>query len=787
MLRHFKKLNSPLKCIQAYPSLETQQARFCSRGWRQATAINLWELWSDSGFLNPAQRLKLDEVEPFDEWEELALFASHYFLLHASSGSGELAIGRRHNDNQIPGSGESKDLTLLPSVRSARKAHRKHGAAIDFGKDIVGLVAGSGSVGRLASTDCFGQNHEDVDIESVAAASNIFSPRMCHTVTRVDSERVLLVGGRASPSEAFRDCWLLKDNIWSRVQDLPEGRYRHSAVRVVLNSSANGVMVFGGKKDAMKVHADSLLWTENLGWQPLEMLPSPPTSRFGAQCCRTGEQSGLFFGGMRQDGVIMKDVWTWKLIYNGSDVQGIFFDQMAELESNRSAREILCRFNSSVNMLGQIVMIIGGIAPSSCLTREHEIVCWKLPNSDGVMSDLGQVQTSAMGIPLGSSRPMFVGHDSVVVGDQEVLVLGGGAVCFSFGSFWNEEAWLIKPRIKPLVNGWSILQSSDTNKRGKIATAEPEVIDKTPANLSPAVVGSCERKYIDSSEQFDVIVASSKPYVLEGLDFGPCISKWTVDYLKKVVGPDREVIIHEASSSTMSFHAKDFKYVTRPFSTFLEMAKNGANVYLRSLSSKNKSDEPTRFDHDFPNLAEDFSIPSPLNRIENDMHSSPFRISTAGIWLHYDVQANCYFQIRGSKRLVLFPPSDILRLGFPAGTTTSARAIFNQAGEASFIDGTHPVEVELHPGDVLFIPPLWPHTAAPVQGLSVAINIFFRSLDDGYAVGRDVYGNRDLQAYEVGRKQVERIVASFKRLPAPLGRVYLQRLAEELNSKAQQL
>jgi tRNA wybutosine-synthesizing protein 4 len=47
-----------------------------------------------------------------------------------------------------------------------------------------------------------------------------------------------------------------------------------------------------------------------------------------------------------------------------------------------------------------------------------------------------------------------------------------------------------------------------------------------------------------------------------------------------------------------------------------------------------------------------------------------------------------------------------------------------------------------------------------------------------------VYGNRDLQAYEKGRRDVEKIVHSFDRLPRDIARFYLDRLADELKERA---
>jgi tRNA wybutosine-synthesizing protein 4 len=96
----------------------------------------------------------------------------------------------------------------------------------------------------------------------------------------------------------------------------------------------------------------------------------------------------------------------------------------------------------------------------------------------------------------------------------------------------------------------------------------------------------------------------------------------------------------------------------------------------------------------------------------------------------------------------------------------------------------HPHIAFLKPGDVLFIPPMWSHAATPEDGYSVAVNVFFRNLEKGYAAGKDVYGNRDLQAYENGRRDVEKIVRAFRDLPGDITGFYVERLAAELLEKA---
>ena len=143
--------------------------------------------------------------------------------------------------------------------------------------------------------------------------------------------------------------------------------------------------------------------------------------------------------------------------------------------------------------------------------------------------------------------------------------------------------------------------------------------------------------------------------------------------------------------------------------------------------------------------------------------------------------ANVLCQIRGQKRLILYHPSDVNKLGFPPGASSSPLKNLHckdasEAGDA----GVQRYECVLAPGDILLIPPFWPHTAVPVENTSIAVNVFFRSLQDGYAPGKDIYGNRDLQAYEKGRQDIQRISKSFKNLPAEAAQFYLARLAAEL-------
>lgn len=257
----------------------------------------------------------------------------------------------------------------------------------------------------------------------------------------------------------------------------------------------------------------------------------------------------------------------------------------------------------------------------------------------------------------------------------------------------------------------------------------------------------------------------------------------------------------------MNFQAKNFSYVTKAFGDFLDEVHAGGRQYLRSISAELPSKLPANLAADFPGLKDDFKLPQALSLVTENAHSSPLRISgPVTMWLHYDVSsntkqegwklrvadryaqvmANVLCQIRGKRRLVLFPPADVQYLQVPPGASSSTIDIFQNIKDGSIVSIPHtsPQEAVLHSGDILFIPPMWLHTASPTGGVSVAVNVFFRSLPKGYAAGRDVYGNRDLQAYEKARIDIQKMVRSFDGLPSDISRFYLLRLAQELKDNA---
>lgn len=90
----------------------------------------------------------------------------------------------------------------------------------------------------------------------------------------------------------------------------------------------------------------------------------------------------------------------------------------------------------------------------------------------------------------------------------------------------------------------------------------------------------------------------------------------------------------------MNFISKNFTYNTKSFSAFVDGIDGGERMYLRALSSARPADEPTHLSDDFPEIADDFSLPACLAFVKANAHSTPLRLSgPVSMWLHYDVSS----------------------------------------------------------------------------------------------------------------------------------------------------
>ncbi|KAI1178157.1 leucine carboxyl methyltransferase [Nemania sp. FL0916] len=791
MLAHFEKLKTPLKSVFEYPGLDAQKRRFHHLGWPHVRPLSLWDVWTDDSWISASKRREIDLVEPFDEWEEFVLFASHYCVITARNFGSDIeppdsdSVALRDEPAQI-------HRELLFNPHSGTQGRRRFGAALQirgggFGEQIYANTFGLGTNNRLKSCDlyAFGSSVPGMDIDSAGPGS-----RVCHAIVGLGQFGSLLIGGRTSPTTALRDCWHFsrERNKWSRTDDLPLPLYRHGVAQL---GRTNMTLLIGGKIDSSTVFAGCLVHKPGHGWIECNISGSAYQPVFGATlvCFREHHLvddseppatrfKGIIAGGILEDGTVARRVLRWSLKLPANDRPTISF---RPISNSTKIDTLLCRFGASAVIDDdEHVVIVGGVQHDGIVLQANEILLMDI--SDSRPEIFANCSLTDSKRPSDYPRPMLVGIATSLAENGQLLVMGGGATCFSMGTYWNEGCYILDLQYNLYRPNRNTTQYSFKFQKLIEIVDKPQPTGVYDNDTGPrrAKLSHIPRAQVSTEDEFEKILRAGKPVIIEGGDLGTCVSKWTTGYLIEKVGPQRKIVVHEATSPNMDFNSKNFSYTTKEFGSFMIDVERGDKQYLRALSEEHPSDRPANIEVDFPHLADDFQIPPELAFVKRNQFSSVLRISgRVNMWLHYDVMANIYCQISGSKKLLLFPPSDMGRLSFAPGASSSSIDVF--AGlETSALALTHPHEAILGPGDILFLPPLWMHATAPLTDLGVAVNVFFRNLETGYSSGRDVYGNRDVAAYEKARQDVARITNSFSKLPRDMQAFYLRRLADEL-------
>ena len=245
---------------------------------------------------------------------------------------------------------------------------------------------------------------------------------------------------------------------------------------------------------------------------------------------------------MAGDGTIYQDIWQWEII----DIDAHARIRAKNITSTLGVGGInlfwLCRFGATLvqSLIGPL--LIGGVTAKQLLPQEADILC--LSNSLLAIKD-----SEAPGCKFHSikslrhtRRPLLIGH-SVYSSDNHVVITAGGAVCFSFGTYWNEgcqtlqssedldgEVWaLIRDQRPPLPDLGKLKHLSE----GTNSKIGPPLSSKTP-HAVPCMT-------VVSALSFERISNNSKPIIMTDLDLGICTTSWSMENLKRKIGEDRTV------------------------------------------------------------------------------------------------------------------------------------------------------------------------------------------------------------------------------------------------------
>ncbi len=284
------------------------------------------------------------------------------------------------------------------------------------------------------------------------------------------------------------------------------------------------------------------------------------------------------------------------------------------------------------------------------------------------------------------------------------------------------------------------------------------------------------------------VQSSRSPAVLRGVDVGPCVARWgDPEYLASKVGAGSTAKVHVARERNMDFRAKNFLYRVMPLQDVFRLAANGSGeeerLYLREVGSDPRGREVARIDRDFPELAKDFRLPDGYFDTSR-LFSSVLRVSSPGVrvWTHYDVMDNLYVQVSGRKRAVLWAPDQALNLYMDGDKSRVLEVDGPPSDEFPLFWRASRQEADLLPGDVLFIPAMWFHNMTALDA-GVAVNVFWRNLDDKVYDGKDVYGNRDLLPAAKAGRMLDNVIRQLDGLPSDIRDFYGRQLISKIEKR----
>ena len=659
-LQHYSQTQSPLLGLKAYPGIEDQKRRFQKAGFWNVSAWNMWDLWSSPEVFAARERAALQHIEPFDEWEDFAIFAAHCLFLQASTSGpykriepalpGSLGISTPplfgvSGGSMSPRSGSAIDG---PSVDSFCKpevttcAPRSHGALYQVGEGLLEYHGGYDGSSRLAWIDAYAANGAEPSTYEFTRPPAV--ARQFHTVTTFNSNfDCLMAGGRKAPRDVLSECWLRRNGEWTLTDPLPRPLYRHAATSL---KDRGAVLIYGGKSIKEAVSNDWYLWEDNKGWRQLDVASRPRSPRFGAMIAQldsehfpilakhggTSEEfpSGILTGGMAEDGTVTNEPVLWAVDDTQVWIDGI--------PANYKQSDAFSRFGAIAKSTPLGLVIVGGFTRHGLPARgTGDVVLCQVSQQDNggptwkfSAAETPEIYTSAL----------LMGHSVIWDGDG-IAIVGGGVSCFTAGPCMNSTLWRVqKKEGKQTYGQWKLITGKayaatvePAPKRHKSAHDSSLPVDRA----TPPAFQQPDRRTLDKDHIAREILRNSKPCVIEHADFGSCTRKWTTEYLKRTIGGDRMLEVHICDAKHMTFLDKNFRIERKRCNEFFDSIAQGQFTYLRAVSLQDKR-EPAHFRKDFPTLAGDFAAPRGLNSLPFDIHSSVLRISgQVNMWLHYDV------------------------------------------------------------------------------------------------------------------------------------------------------
>ncbi|GET92812.1 hypothetical protein, conserved [Leishmania tarentolae] len=628
-------------------------------------------------------------------------------------------------------------------------------------------------------------------------------PLVFHTFSRVAPFTFLVWGGRTNPSAPSNEGFLLTLDVprtvslgttvvarWrvlSAGSDTkggghPSPRYRHSMVHLDSTEDEATLLLVGGKAagsttplalECFRVTVCMRRFSisyEELRWTPASGLLPPPLH--SAAAIALSSDIVLVSGGvLLGQEACNSHLWQLRLSTNEWSRVPV---QLGEGRYSHSLTPVTVNHQEYLLMLGGSSWTAKSRVPPALLVQ-----CSLFTANTG-----GDTAASVdVTVPLPTDAPWWSRHSCVSLGEGVVGVLGGGYTCFSFGTFASKPQLLL---LGDAVDdsAWRLgttptARSTVIRGVGALNVTAQEPVYSYAHLLSKPWPAVREVVHYSAAAFLEAATAATQPVVFRNVPFGSCLSTWgSSAYLKEAEG-NATISVHVCEGSPLlDFVRKNFGFRHVTLAQLVQHVEEATTLYsttrgtpretwyYRSVAAHMKN-ERSHLWKDFPALGKDFALPPGAKEyMEPRLHQSCLRMSAPPLqlWTHYDTLDNVLCQIVGTKRVILFPPSEYNNLY----VTGSSSAVLN-------VDAPDLVryprliaacktaqEVVLRPGDMLFIPAMWFHnitTLSPDAELSesaedmikapynMSVNVFYRHFSDMAVYDpKDLYGNKDILA-----------------------------------------
>lgn len=391
MVNHFKKMEAPLQCVHTYPTIQHQIERFKDLGYNSVNATDLLGCW---GLVDHELRSRVANVEVFDEWEEFCWFGQHYINLHATN---QLDVQVYYEKPPL-----STDLTKTKTPYKFNvdpvKIERKFHTCLSTSSDSFYTCGTNQS--RLSSTIC-------LNGDSKVVTSNEFKARVAATSVTINGA-AYLIGGRRMPGSGIDEFWKLKDLngefLWEQLASLPNGCVKHSTVEY------NGDIILYNKGSIYQYNISTDKW-HSLSVSNSIILESANLVNLNGTI--------YLYGGLIGNSTEFEFNETmYKLDFTESGVQ------LIEIFKHPA----LGRYGSQCASIKENKLVILGGVGKTLFGQNDTFIEVDLINNEVFNIHIDDDAWE-------SSNPIV--GSSVISKNNKITIVGGGAICYGFGSVWG--------------------------------------------------------------------------------------------------------------------------------------------------------------------------------------------------------------------------------------------------------------------------------------------------------------------------------------------------------------